>query len=602
MLEEANNDNNVDILTYKEIKMYRTLYAIASIVTPVFVYLWTHFQSNLGIISIAGSVLLVYYITIYLLSHKNKYIIKHLHYFLYGSYYLVSIFAVYLGYINRFSGEYSLLLMLVIFYIILTFNKLSHLIYYLITTMILLSGTLFISQLQTNDTSSIIIGASFMVFSIIAILNLYLRIGLQKELKDSYKDYQSLLDNSPDGILVHQNMKIVYANSLAMKMFNKNSKEEFIGKSILDIVHSSQRKEIKTDSLSFMKRRVNDSSERRILLPNNELVELDTASSITTYQGREAVMITCKEISGRKDIERKLIEAEYKYRSLVEGSLAGVYIYQNKKVIHTNPYIEKLLGYSSNEISNTDLLDLIFIDDRNKVIDIIRKLENGAKDAFDEVRIVNKNGNIIHVQFSVMSTIYNGVPALTGTLIDITQRKIAEAQINHMAHHDSLTGLPNRYYLNDFLKKSIEECKDSEFGLSLMFIDLDQFKVVNDTMGHDFGDILLQQATDRLNKSMRVNDFIARLGGDEFVIVLKDISIDEITKVAQRIINEFLTPFNINNNDVCTSPSIGISMCPWDANDAETLMKYGDTAMYRAKEQGRNTYMFYCEELNEHVM
>ncbi len=589
------------ILTEKEVKIYRTLYAFAGIITPVFAFLWTHFYSNTVLIRSVSVAFSVYYILLFFLSYKTKYLQQRMHYFLYVSYYFVSAFVVYLGYINKFSEGYALLLTIVVFYIILTFNRLSDLLYYLIGTMTLIVATLYLLKLQNQGTNHIIIGANFVVFSVIAVFNLHIRIGFERSLKESYQDYQRLLDSSPDGIIVHENMKIVYINAAAIEMYNEDNIEEFIGKSVLDFIDNTEHKDIKTEIANTMKGGKVDLDERRVLLANNKLIDLEVATSVTTYKGKQVVMSRLKDISKRKSIERELMEAEFKYRSLVEGALVGVYIYQNGKIVYVNPYIEELFGYSSKEISHIDFFDLVYIEDKNFVMDALRRLGAGAEKVVEEARAVKKDGSVIHVQGQGASIIYNGMPAFTGTLIDITASKESEVKMHQMAYYDSLTNLPNRYLLSDYLKGAIEDCKYNDSIVGVMFIDLDRFKVLNDTMGHSFGDLVLQQVSKRLKDCIRKDDFLARYGGDEFVIVLRDISRDEISKLAQRIVNEFCNPLSINNNDIYISPSIGISICPLDSDDAETLIKYADTAMYLSKDQGKNTYRFYFSELNFEV-
>jgi PAS domain S-box-containing protein len=226
--------------------------------------------------------------------------------------------------------------------------------------MLLAIGALYISELQTHSTSNIIVGASLIVFCIIAVFNLNLRIGFQRALKESYEDYQRLLDSLPDGIIVHEDSKIVYANPAIMKMVGKSSAEDIIGRSTLDFIDINEYKEIAHDFEIMMGNEKKDFYERRILFADNKSIELEIAYIATTYKGKEVAMNVVKDISERKSMEREILEAESKYRSLVEGALAGVYVIQNEKIIYVNPYIEEMLGYSREEINNSDFINFIF--------------------------------------------------------------------------------------------------------------------------------------------------------------------------------------------------------------------------------------------------
>ena len=200
---------------------------------------------------------------------------------------------------------------------------------------------------------------------------------------------------------------------------------------------------------------------------------------------------------------------------------------------------------------------------------------------------------------------------IQGIVRDITDRKRAVEQIAFMAYHDTLTNLPNRHLLKDRLQQTLASAKQYNRIVAILFLDLDNFKRINDTLGHDQGDKLLQQVADRLQGYIRNSDSIARLevkqgdttiarlGGDEFTILLTEIKhIKDAAKVAQRILDLFDAPFAVEFNEVFITTSIGISVFPDDGETVDTLLKHADTAMYHAKDQGRNNYQFYRESMN----
>jgi len=191
------------------------------------------------------------------------------------------------------------------------------------------------------------------------------------------------------------------------------------------------------------------------------------------------------------------------------------------------------------------------------------------------------------------------VPLVRQLVNEISERKRAEERLNYMAHYDQLTGLPNRILFNDLLKQAMIEAAAHERLVALMFLDLDRFKTINDTLGHETGDALLKAVAERLRDCLRRGDTVARLSGDEFALVFADMAhIDDASRLAQKILDRFTTPFRIGERDLFITSSIGITLYPFDQDDANTLLKNADAAMYRAKEQGRNNYQFYTSEMN----
>ena len=193
--------------------------------------------------------------------------------------------------------------------------------------------------------------------------------------------------------------------------------------------------------------------------------------------------------------------------------------------------------------------------------------------------------------YDASGTVYR----IAGITEDITDRKEAEERLMHLAHYDVLTSLPNRVLFYDRLKQALAQAKRNQWVTGVMFIDLDRFKNVNDTLGHAVGDKLLQQVSERLVASVRTGDTVGRLGGDEFAIVLLNLSnAQDANLVAQKIMASFKAPFRLAGVELFATASIGITLYPDDSTDQETLIKNADAAMYRAKEVGRNSCRFYA--------
>jgi diguanylate cyclase (GGDEF)-like protein/PAS domain S-box-containing protein len=183
---------------------------------------------------------------------------------------------------------------------------------------------------------------------------------------------------------------------------------------------------------------------------------------------------------------------------------------------------------------------------------------------------------------------------------EIVERRQAEARVQHMAYHDSLTGLPNRALLSDRLERAMLTAARSGRQLAVMFLDLDRFKTINDSLGHQTGDHLLREVAGRLCQAVRASDTVARLGGDEFVVLVPDMrSSLEASNVAEKIIEALDTPFPFEGRQLHITPSIGICLYPDDGADVDTLMRHADAAMYHAKANGRNNYQFFTQKMNQ---
>jgi diguanylate cyclase (GGDEF)-like protein len=193
-----------------------------------------------------------------------------------------------------------------------------------------------------------------------------------------------------------------------------------------------------------------------------------------------------------------------------------------------------------------------------------------------------------------------GVYRVAGTIEDITERRVLEDRLQHQAHFDSLTGLPNRGVFFDRLGQALNQARRTEQSVGLLFVDIDNFKLVNDTMGHDAGDKLLAHTAQCLQQSVRAEDTVARLGGDEFAIILPRVEKPEhASGIALKALSALSAPLNVEGHTLVVSASIGVAMSAADGMDAQTLVKNADRAMFRAKESGKNSYAFYTAAMNK---
>jgi diguanylate cyclase (GGDEF)-like protein/PAS domain S-box-containing protein len=310
------------------------------------------------------------------------------------------------------------------------------------------------------------------------------------------------------------------------------------------------------------------------------------------------------DISARKKTEAKLQESESRYRSVVDLSPNMILIHQKDRIVYGNNATVQLLGVNHySELLGRSIYDFLDPSEKKKAVRRVKEiLQNSIASEYIEYKIVRpSDGKYIYLEMLGKEINFNGEPAIMIVAIDVTAKKEYQENIKFMAYHDALTGLPNRHMYNEYLEKSLERSRKHNQILSVMFIDLDRFKFINDTMGHDAGDELLKLVSVRLRESVRNQDFVSRLGGDEFAILMEDADEATIVRISNKIIRAFTAPFMIENKKFYTTPSIGISLFPQDGQDKETLNSKADTAMYLAKKSGKNNFKFYVHEQGDRL-
>jgi diguanylate cyclase (GGDEF)-like protein/PAS domain S-box-containing protein len=308
------------------------------------------------------------------------------------------------------------------------------------------------------------------------------------------------------------------------------------------------------------------------------------------------------DVTRYKETERALETSEARFRVLTESSMDLISVVDEEGyIVYQSPALRHLIGYEPGETIGKNVFDMIHRDDLDEARSAFRRvIEKRRSSRAVEFRIRHRDG--MWRTFESLGTNCLGNPHIRGVVFnsrEITDRKMIEQRIQHLAYHDNLTGLPNRSLLQDRLAHSVQRAERAGKKVAVLFIDLDNFKNINDTLGHDVGDELLRQVSRRLAECIRLEDTIARQGGDEFIILLDNIEEGHgASLVAQKVLNTLRQPFPIGGNEQHVSGSLGIALYPEDGADAQTLLKSADTAMFHGKSLGKNTYQFFTPQMN----
>jgi diguanylate cyclase (GGDEF)-like protein/PAS domain S-box-containing protein len=350
-------------------------------------------------------------------------------------------------------------------------------------------------------------------------------------------------------------------------------------------------------------------SEKQLVRKSGTLVWVSVVTSLVRQDDGEPLyfMSVVQDISARRATEQALRESEQKFRQLADNIPEIFWITDvRQRVLHyLSPGFETLTGKPLAEVLRRprSWLQIVHPEDRERVRLARKPLPHAEYDI--EYRIVIAGGGVrwVHDQAFPVRDATGAVYRIAGIASDVTQRKEAEEKLVYLAHYDGLTGLPNRVLFLDRLKQTLSHCARRGTLAAVMFVDLDRFKVVNDTLGHAMGDELLRQVGARLSVCVREGDTVARFSGDEFVLIVNDLHGPEDARhIAQKVLQAYVEPFRVSSHEIFVSTSIGISMFPSDSEDEQALLKNADSAMYRAKESGRNSFRFYTREMNARAM
>jgi diguanylate cyclase (GGDEF)-like protein/PAS domain S-box-containing protein len=305
----------------------------------------------------------------------------------------------------------------------------------------------------------------------------------------------------------------------------------------------------------------------------------------------------------QKETDDALHNIEEQLASILDSLDIVVWSYdiKNKKLFHVSSGVKTFFGLSPEQLMENPKLYEKYVPkgDINAILKGINKLFEGTPDVH-EFRVILPRKGLKWLEQHVIPIFENGeLIRMNGVIIDISQRKQYEERIKDQAYYDPLTGLPNRLLLIDRVNMAILQAKRNQTTLAILFLDIDRFKIINDTLGHKVGDLILKEVGNRLKNGIREVDTVSRHGGDEFIILLPGMTIKGADEVANRLLSLISSPFYIDGYECFITGSIGISLFPENGDNMTTLIQSADLAMYRAKELGKNMVLFFSKELNE---
>jgi len=381
-----------------------------------------------------------------------------------------------------------------------------------------------------------------------------------------------------------------FANKAYAQAFGL-TETSIIGKNFVEIIGEAAAREVKPsiDTVTRERRTVAYVRELTTADGSRRWIEVNVIPNVTPAGEPMGAFVIVTDITSHRLANQALRESEERLAKFMQASAEGIAFHRDGIITDANPPLCEMLGFTLDEMLGRHAVDFVAPDQRARVQGVL----DAGQDLSYESALIRKDGQRIPVELIGRTLVYGDERLRMSVVRDLRDRHAAQARFHHLAHHDALTGLPNRMSFMERLGHQIEHARGAEQSLALLFVDLDHFKRVNDSLGHLIGDRLLQTVAARISACLRAGDLVARFGGDEFIVMLDDASRDDVALVAHKLLRAIELPVDAEGRDLSVTPSVGIAMFPQDGTTPTELIKNADTAMYIAKSRGRANCQFF---------